>query len=94
MPTLQFNIGDRVRIRETAEGGGPYSKYRGTEVTIKNWAPNTDPAPHHVQYFMEESYANREGDLYWYEDELELVMDDQVLIPAPDLTSLFGGAGK
>ena len=94
MPTLQFNIGDRVRILETSEGGGPYGKYRGTEATIKNWKTVEDPAPRHVQYFIEESYANREGELYWYEDELELVMDDQVLIPAPDLSSLFGGSGK
>lgn len=93
MSTPLFNIGDRVRILETAEGGGPYGKYRGTEVTIKNWQASEDSYPRHVQYFMEESYAGREGDLYWFEDEMELVMDDHEIL-APDLTSLFGGAGK
>ena len=96
MNAPEFKIGDRVRIRENAEKSGPYCKYIGMEVTIRNIIEennSTKPEEKYI-YMMEEAHQIREGDLYWFENELEYAAPECQIDLVSDLSELFGGAGK
>lgn len=95
MNAPEFKIGDRVRIRENAEKSGPYGKYIGMEVTIRDFEEHDSTRPEEkYAYMMEEAHQNREGELYWFEDELEYAVPECQIDLVSDLSELFGGAGK